>query len=405
MAFLPCCIISKTWNLLFLKFFYFFLGDSGRFSIQGSSKSHTARLASGERIFRRYEADPSTLEVINESTLLFKIQSMSLPTQWYHASMQSSYCDCPDWTSDCKHLYGIRLIIQHHFPHLYAVLPIVDNAHALGLMWHNIDADGNDQGTSEGPNINVGGNDEGGILNTDDGLQIEHTEASGIDEQIHMCIQDFKNLLQDLQEGFSVYDSTQKEAILQQLRVSKETVAAMVVPANIDLPLRGSIRQIQAHVTLTRLGHGQPREAQTTLDEEIIDSLQPPKRGRFTRVLRRKQQRGRSRVRFEKRARIMCPHCCSKTLMIDPLHTHTCHTCHVLLPLSRRHAPLGSENPLINKVVSLCDNLPVKKGVITSCSYGLQEDEEREFSLCLQNGILLEKIRASQLRIMLVYTA
>ena len=107
MAFLPCCIISKTWNLLFLKFFYFFLGDSGRFSIQGSSKSHTARLASGERIFRRYEADPSTLEVINESTLLFKIQSMSLPTQWYHASMQSSYCGCPDWTSDCKHLYGI----------------------------------------------------------------------------------------------------------------------------------------------------------------------------------------------------------------------------------------------------------------------------------------------------------
>ena len=90
--------------------------------------------------------------------------------------------------------------------------------------------------------------------------------------------------------------------------------------------------------------------------------------------------------------------------MVDPLQTHSCHTCHVLLPLSRRHAPLGLEKPLINKVISLCDDLPVKKGVITSCTYGLQDDEERHFSLWLENGIILEKIHASKHRIMLVYT-
>lgn len=169
------------------------MSDSGCFSIKGSSKSHIARLASGERILTRYEADPSTLEVINESTLLFKIQSMSLPTRWYHASIQSTYCDCPDWTSDCKHLCGVRLIIQHQFPHLYGVLPIVDNAHALGLMQHNIDVDGNDQGRSEGLNIDVGGNDEGGVLNNEDGLNKEHKEGTSIDEQINLCIQDLKN--------------------------------------------------------------------------------------------------------------------------------------------------------------------------------------------------------------------
>ena len=178
---------------------------------------------------------------------------MSLPTRWYHASIQSTYCDCPDWTSDCKHLYGIRLIIQHHFPHLYGVLPIVDNAHALGLMQHNIDVDGNDQGRSEGLNIDVGGNDEGGVLNNEDGLNIEHKEGTSIDDQINICIQDLKNILQDLQEGCSVYSCSQKDTILQQLKASKEKIAAMLVPAEIDLPMRGSIRQIQAHVTLTRL--------------------------------------------------------------------------------------------------------------------------------------------------------
>ena len=377
--------------------FCFSSADSGRFSIQGSNKSHTARLSAGESILRRYEADLSTLQVIDESTMFFKIQSTSTPTQWYHTSMQSSYCDCPDWTSNCKHLYGIRLIIQHHFPHLHAVLPIIDSVHVLGQMGLSE----NDQDMlieNEGLHIDVGSNNE------HDNVPCIHDvqqDTSGMDAEIRMCIEEFSKVLKDIDNNLSSCDFTQKEIILQHLRTSKEATA-LRVPKEIHLPQRGSIDGIQAHVTLTRLGHGRPQKEKIA---PIEDMAMPEKHGRWTGVLRRKHQRGRNRVRFEKRARIFCPHCCSKTLMIDPTSTHTCHTCHALLPLSRKHSPAGSEKNLVNKVVSLCDDLSVEKGVVTNCAYGLEEHEERHFSIRLHNGIMLQQIYASQQRIVLVYSS
>ncbi|MCO5579681.1 hypothetical protein L7F22_033539 [Adiantum nelumboides] len=107
------------------------IANSGRYSKSGSSKCHIARLAAGEKILRRYMADSSTVDVVDECSPLFRMQSLSISTTWYHLSLQSSYCDCPDWTSECKHLYGLRLIVEACFPHLSQVLPIIVDVHAL----------------------------------------------------------------------------------------------------------------------------------------------------------------------------------------------------------------------------------------------------------------------------------
>ena len=42
--------------------------------------------------------------------------------------MQCSYCDCPDYASKCKHLIGIRFIIQKHMSMLKECLPVIDQA-------------------------------------------------------------------------------------------------------------------------------------------------------------------------------------------------------------------------------------------------------------------------------------
>lgn len=372
--------IFLCWSQLSALFPYF-AADSGRYSIIGSSKCHTARLSAGEKILRRYVADPSTVEVIDEFTLLFKMQSTSTAMTWYHISIQSSYCDCPDWTSECKHLYGLRLIIQEHFPHLRHVLPIVDSAHALG---HNL----------EEASISV---DEHIIQHEFEDTQ---SQVASLDEKIAHSISSIKRDLQDVESDLPNYSVERKEELLRELMGFK-----LFVPKQIDLPLKGSIRQIQAHVTETRLGHRQPREVnQEVIDANLI-SDQPQKRVPATGVLRKKHQRGRSRVRFEKRPRIHCPHCCSKTLLVDPREVISCHTCHSLLPLSRRHAPpLDCASLLVNRVIKLIDDVQVQTAIITACEYGPLEDDERTFTLTLSSGNQLEQIKASTHRLVLVFT-
>ena len=94
--------------------------------MHGSSKLHTTRLRGGEEILQKYEKDPTSLQIINEMTLLFKVQSTSTPSHWYYVNVQSNYCDCPDLASGCKHLYALKLIIEKHLQHLLPILPIID---------------------------------------------------------------------------------------------------------------------------------------------------------------------------------------------------------------------------------------------------------------------------------------
>lgn len=364
------------------------LVDSGRFNIRGSSKKHTLRLQEGEGILQSYENDPSSLQIINDMTLLFKIQSASNPSHWYYVSMQCNYCDCPDWTSDCKHLYAVRLIIKKHFPHLQSILPIVDNAHALSTN-HRVE--------NEAACTNH-------VENVTTAVENNATNSFEVgDSEVLLRVAEVRNILSKIEEDLEKSDSLEKGVLLRQLDICKETLMSSLSPKEIQMPTRGSIRQIQANVTQTRLGHGKKLQSCVPSQDQIEkESCQPTKRACLTGVLRRKHQRGRHRVRFEERSRIWCPHCCTKTFMVDPLVTISCNTCHALLPLASRHAPIGVEASLINRDVRICDipsDIPCK---ITSCIYGQSPNEERHFTLTQGDGQELCNVFASQWRLMLL---
>ncbi|MCO5582036.1 hypothetical protein L7F22_035927 [Adiantum nelumboides] len=247
---------SKTGNQMGGTLLRFFrqkqvIADSGRFGIQGYSERHTTRLREGERILQRYVLDPTTLQITNKATLQFRIQSCTTSNQWYTVSLQANYCDCPDWSSECKHLYGTRLIVLQHFQHLNNILPIVDNAH--GFL--------NDLGH--------------------DGLQDTTHE-----EEATSCLQEIKDLVQSLEQGLSNKSPKKMESIMQNLKIARDSLRTLVSPNEIQLPVRGSIHPIQAHVTRNRLG----REKEKVLSEQLTQSnvlTQPEKPPRQTGALRR----------------------------------------------------------------------------------------------------------------------
>lgn len=97
---------------------------------------------------------------------------------------------------------------------------------ALGLMQHNGDVIRNDHGTfisTKEHNLHIGGIDQGMGLNREEG---QHKELDSIDEQISLCTEYFKGILQDIYGSVPIRDCTQKELILDRLRLSKESVVA-----------------------------------------------------------------------------------------------------------------------------------------------------------------------------------
>ena len=62
--------------------------------------------------------DPTTIQVMDETRLHFRVLSMSKEDIWYNIYFQCSFCDCLDYASKCKHLMGIRLLIEQHMPEL-----------------------------------------------------------------------------------------------------------------------------------------------------------------------------------------------------------------------------------------------------------------------------------------------
>lgn len=357
--------------------------DSGRFSIHGNSKYHTTRLQGGERILQRYENDPSSLIIINDLTLLFKIQSVSTPSHWYYVSLQSNYCDCPDLTSDCKHLYAIRLIIEKHFPHLISIIPIVDKARTMDIEETSIEhAECNPTAMEN---------------------NVASSNCSVSNHEVMVCVDEVRDILSKIEAQLEQSDSSQKIAYMNKLNSCRDILVKTLAPKEIDMPRRGSIRQIQANVTQTRLGHGKKLEVSNPSKDHIVcGSSQPTKHASVTGVLRRKHQRGRYRVRFYENPRVWCPHCCTKTFMVDPKVTMICTTCHALLPLTARKAPIGVEEYLLNKNVRICDiptNISCK---ISACQYRESPDDERFFTLVKEDGELLCNVLASEWRLVLL---
>lgn len=194
-------------------------------------------------------------------------------------------------------------------------------------------------------------------LNQEEDQPTSVEDVSSKDREILTCIESFQDILRELQDIFPSFSLARKDATLQQLQISQDNLFNFLRPKEIELPKKGSIRQIQANVTQTRLGHGRRASMEDDDNEDgQTCGVTPSKHSHATGALRRKHQRGRHRVQFEKRQRIHCPHCCSKTLMISPSETVSCHTCHVLLPLSEKNAPKGSQMVLINRVVQVSDD-------------------------------------------------
>ena len=98
------------------------------YSCRGNTRSHTTRLLHGEQILQRYEIKNDAIEVINEIISLFRIQSTTISTIWYNVNLQCHYCDCSDWSEECKHLHGIQLKCTKHFHHLVSIIPKVNNS-------------------------------------------------------------------------------------------------------------------------------------------------------------------------------------------------------------------------------------------------------------------------------------
>ncbi|MCO5583846.1 hypothetical protein L7F22_037761 [Adiantum nelumboides] len=226
------------------------IADSGRYGVPGNSKEHRARLLAGERILQRYEENQDTLQVLNAMQLQFRILSMTTPNQWYQVNFQSNYCDCSDWSSECKHLYGVKLIVKHHFPEITMILSVLDNAHQT-------------------------------LATYDNEIVTEEKE-----EKVKTCIHELKELLLSLEQEIPNKSPKDMEIMLHQLRLSKDMLGALLSPSQIDMPACGSVRQIKAHVTRTRLGHGVPKDVGAPPLEAA------PKPIPHTGSLKRKHQRG-----------------------------------------------------------------------------------------------------------------
>ncbi|MCO5555205.1 hypothetical protein L7F22_008749 [Adiantum nelumboides] len=223
----------------------------GHYGVPGNSKEHRARLLAGERILQRFKENQDTLQVLNAMQLQFRILSKTTPNQWYQVNFQSNYCDCPDWSSECKHLYGVKLIVKHHFPEMATILLVLDNAHQT-LATH------------------------------DNEIVTEEKE-----EKVKTCIYELKELLLSLEQEIPNKSPKDMEIMLHQLRLSKDMLGALLSSSQIDMPACGSVRQIQAHVTRTRLGHGVPKDVGAPPLEAA------PKPIPHTESLKRKHQRGR----------------------------------------------------------------------------------------------------------------
>ncbi|MCO5579889.1 hypothetical protein L7F22_033753 [Adiantum nelumboides] len=337
------------------------MADSGCYGVPGNSKEHRARLLAGERILQRFEENQDTLQVLNAMQLQFRILSMTTPNQWYQVNFQSNYCDCPDWSSECKHLYGVKLIVKHHFPEMATILPVLDNAHQTLATYDNV-------------------------------IVTEEKE-----EKVKTCIHELKELLLSLEQEIPNKSPKDMEIMLHQLRLSKDMLGALLSPSQIDMPACGSVRQIQAHVIRTRLGHGVPKDVGAPPLEAA------PKPIPHTGSLKRKHQRGRSRVQFAKWPRIWCPHCCSKTLLVDPKEVVACQTCHALLPLSLRHCHPGDEMLLLGKEIMAFLESGSWHARIDSCAYAHGTNDERSFKIKPSYENTMQIVFASKLRMVLVY--
>ncbi|KAI5068324.1 hypothetical protein GOP47_0016669 [Adiantum capillus-veneris] len=118
-------------------------------------------------------------------------------------------------------------------------------------------------------------------------------EDGADDNEVLKCVSEVRSILTRIEEGLKDNDPAQKAVLLRELNICKDTLLKTSPPKAIEMPMRGSIRQIQAHVTQTKLGNGKrPQEVEPNIEVYEAGTSQPTKRAHVTGILRRKHQRG-----------------------------------------------------------------------------------------------------------------
>jgi hypothetical protein len=73
------------------------ISESGKYSLRGSTKSHTNKLQKAQYIFEKYLENPNeVLRKVDIFGLIFEMQSQTKEGVWYTVSMGSEQCDCAD---------------------------------------------------------------------------------------------------------------------------------------------------------------------------------------------------------------------------------------------------------------------------------------------------------------------
>ena len=61
---------------------------------------------------------------------------MSKEDTWYNVYFQCSFCDSLDYASKCKHLMGIRLLIEQHMLEPQKELHLIDDVLEMHGLWN-----------------------------------------------------------------------------------------------------------------------------------------------------------------------------------------------------------------------------------------------------------------------------
>ena len=93
--------------------------------IEDSSLEQIVRMREAEKIIQRYVTNPTIIQVMDETRLYFRVLSMSKEDTCCNVYFQCSFCVCLDYK--CKHLMGIRLLIEQHMPKSQKELHFIDD--------------------------------------------------------------------------------------------------------------------------------------------------------------------------------------------------------------------------------------------------------------------------------------
>ena len=273
--------------------------ESGRFAPRANCRDQRSRLKEAERILERYVDNTSTIEIVDEARYWFRILSMTTPTLWYNVSLQCSYCDCQDIVSKCKHLLGIRMIIERHMPHLCGSLPFIDHATQM-RMDHNTE-------------IEVEAEVE----------QVEETNPTTSEiESFKSKIQTIVKALQCLEQGSGTFDRATIVEGIQTLEDVAEKVYRVGAPKSTNEEDGRSISRNQQI--------GAKRSATIDISQELIGSS-PNTSKSHSGKLQRGASRARRRLPLVDHEKVRCLRCDGLTLTSRDSNVTCCKNCGCIL--------------------------------------------------------------------------